>query len=169
MSITVTVSARTDVEADEAFRRLADYESYAEHTSTVRSVEVVHLAGEPHSIWEVDFRGGVLCWTERDHTDEAARTLRFSQTDGDLAVFDGGWDVVPEPEGTRVTFCAELDLGIPSLAPIVDPVAEQALRENICTILQGLFAGDRLDLATGEAPRGQWAAGDGVLVGTAPV
>jgi hypothetical protein len=168
VSIVVTVSATTDVEPDEAFRRLADYESYAEHTSTVRSVEIVQVAGEPHSVWEVDFRGGVLCWTERDHTDAAARTLRFSQTDGDLELFDGGWDVVPEAGGARVTFSAVLDLGIPSLAPIVDPVAEQALRQNICTILRGLFAGDRLDLTTGAAGGGRGAGGSSALAGVAP-
>lgn len=147
MSIHVIVSATTDVDPDEAFRRLADYGSYAKHTSSVRSVEVVELRGELYSHWEVDFRGGVLCWTERDQVDRQRRMLAFQQTDGDLDRFDGQWDVVPDGAGSRIVFQAELDLGIPSLAPIVDPVARQALRDNIRAILAGLFAVDQLDLA----------------------
>lgn len=145
MSIRVTVSASADVGPDEAFRRLADYESYAAHTSTVRSIEVYERGGELFSTWTVDFRGGLLCWTERDLVDPERRILAFTQVHGDLDRFDGEWTVEADDAGCRMTFAAELDLGIPSLSPIVDPVARQALHDNICTILRGLFAGCGLE------------------------
>jgi len=146
MSITVVISASTDVQPDESFRRLADFERYADYTATVRSVVVEDRAGQPHSSWRVDFRGGILAWTERDDIDPVRRVLGFEQVDGDLERFVGRWQIDEDGTGSRLTFFAELDLGIPSLAPIVDPVARQALDSNMRTILRGLFADARLDI-----------------------
>jgi ribosome-associated toxin RatA of RatAB toxin-antitoxin module len=146
MSITVTVHALTDVHADEAFRRLADYRAYPQYAETVRSVELDHHDGRHFSTWRVGFRGGVLCWTEEDEFDPVTRTLGFSQVDGDLERFDGRWEVEPFEGGSSLTFTAELDLGIPTLAPIVDPVARKALQSNIRSILRGLFGANGLDL-----------------------
>jgi hypothetical protein len=39
----------------------------------------------------------------------------------------------------RVVFTASFDLGMPSLAGIIDPIAEHTLRENMCSILRGLL------------------------------
>lgn len=149
MTINVAVHGLTDVTADEAFRRLADYSRYPQHTSTVHSVEVFQRAGETFSEWCVDFRGGVLRWVERDEADPVSRVLAFAQVEGDLDRFDGEWRVEPEVAGCRISFTAEMDLGIPSLAAIVDPVARQALDGNIRMILAGLFADTRMDLERG--------------------
>lgn len=140
MSVHVTVEAITAIEPAEAFRRLADYAHYPDHTATVRSVELFERDGVPYSTWRVDFRGGILCWTERDEIDADRLRLAFVQVDGDLDRFDGAWTVLPFGSGARLTFTAELDLGIPSLAPLVDPIAKDALRGNIRTIVGGLFA-----------------------------
>jgi hypothetical protein len=88
------------------------------------------------------FRDGILRWTEQDHFDPAARTIRFQQTEGDVEVFQGDWQIEPSGTGSRVTFNADLDLGIPSLSAFLNPVAADALRENITAILTGLFGGD---------------------------
>lgn len=144
MSITVRVEGWSGVAPDEAFRRLADYESYPQQTPSVRSVEIGHRGGDLTSTWRVDFRGGLLCWTERDTVDHDQLRLDFEQIDGDLERFAGGWQVRPEagPDdatGSLMIFEAELDLGIPSLAPLVDPIAESALRANMTAVLTGLF------------------------------
>ncbi len=144
MSIKVRVEGWSPVEPIEAFRRLADYERYPEQTPSVRSVQTERRGEDLVSIWRVDFRGGILCWTERDFIDEAALRLDFEQIDGDLELFAGGWQVLGEVgpedvEGSLMIFTAELDLGIPSLAPLVDPIAESALRANMTAVLTGLF------------------------------
>lgn len=144
MSITVRVEGWAEVPPDEAFARLADYERYPEQTPSVRSVEIQQRGEEQISIWRVDFRGGILCWTERDTTDHDRLRLDFEQIDGDLERFAGGWQVVATSgpngsAGSSMIFEAELDLGIPSLAPLVDPIAEAALRANMTAVLTGLF------------------------------
>jgi ribosome-associated toxin RatA of RatAB toxin-antitoxin module len=144
MSIEVRVEGWSPVEPTEAFRRLADYERYPEQTPSVRSVQIERRGADLVSVWRVDFRGGILCWTERDVIDEAALRLDFEQIDGDLELFTGGWRVLAEVgrggrQGSLMIFTAELDLGIPSLAPLVDPMAESALRANMTAVLTGLF------------------------------
>jgi hypothetical protein len=144
MSIEVRVEGWSPVEPTEAFRRLADYERYPEQTPSVRSVQIERRGADLVSVWRVDFRGGILCWTERDVIDEAALRLDFEQIDGDLELFTGGWRVLAEVgrggrQGSLMIFTAELDLGIPSLAPLVDPIAESALRANMTAVLTGLF------------------------------
>jgi hypothetical protein len=144
MSVQVSVVGRVDLAPAEAYRRLADFERYPAHAETVRSVELFERDSAAYSRWRVDFRGGVLCWTERDDADPVNLRLDFEQVDGDLDRFVGGWSVDADGSGSRLVFTAELDLGIPSLAPLVDPIAREALRGNIRSILSGLFADVRL-------------------------
>ena len=160
MTITVSVEAVAAVDADEAYRRLIDFDRYPELTSTVLSVDVEHGGADDVllSSWAVNFRGGILHWTERDSLHRATRVLTFEQIVGDLDVFTGRWQVLPDPVGCRVTFDAELDMGIPSLAAIIDPIARNALRDNVLLILSGLLgnlrtpAGDPLEPSGGARP-----------------
>lgn len=145
MSVSVVISAISDVAPDEAFRRLAAYERYPDQTTTVLSVDIEQRDSGSFSTWRVDFRGGVLCWTEKDEVDVSARSLTFRQVEGDLDLFEGAWLVTGVGDGSQLVFTAELDMGIPTLAPIIDPVARQALQSNIRAILRGLFSDARLD------------------------
>lgn len=124
------------------YERISDFGRYEQLTSTVRQV-VVHPPepdGSVVSDWTVHFRNGLLCWTERDTFDDAARTIHFVQLTGDFELFRGRWQVTQAPGGTRIVFDAEFDLGMPSLAAILDPVAASTLRDNILVILRGLLA-----------------------------
>lgn len=87
------------------------------------------------SDWEVNFRNGILKWQEIDRIDRDARTMSFVQTEGDLNEFSGEWRVEETGDGAIVHFQAEFDLGIPSLATMLNPVAERALRSNISELI----------------------------------
>lgn len=126
--------------ADTVFALISDFEAYPRHTDAVREVVVTSRAdGAVDSEWSVNFRSGVLYWSERDDVDAAARRITFEQTDGDFESFAGEWSV--EQTGTDVTvrFEARFDLGMPSLAAIIDPIAEQALTDNMHAVLRGLL------------------------------
>lgn len=141
MECSVVLDARLPGQDPEAaFALVADFEEYPRLTENVRAVRVLHAAdGAIESTWEVTFRRGILVWTERDEIDPAARRLDFTQTKGDFAKFTGTWTVESAPEGALVTFTSRFDLGIASLASLVDPVACAALRDSISDILRGLF------------------------------
>ncbi|WP_051026878.1 SRPBCC family protein [Nocardia higoensis] len=140
----VTIRAQVgDVDPDLAFAKLRDFRSYAEHVDVVRDISLdVDAEGNQLSSWSVWFRSGLLEWTERDVVDEAGRTLSFEQVTGDLARFDGAWQVSTGDTGVTIAFDAVVDLGIPSLADMLDPLAERALRTNTADILRGLFGPD---------------------------
>ena len=87
------------------------------------------------------FRNGILRWTEEDEIDARNATIAFNQISGDLAEFVGGWSVTPAGEGVAIRFTADFDLGIPSLAPMLDPVAEKAMRSNVHELIAA-FAAD---------------------------
>jgi ribosome-associated toxin RatA of RatAB toxin-antitoxin module len=130
-----------DVDADECYRRLSDFAHYPELTDAVRQVEIDPPGpdGTVVSRWTVLFRNGLLRWTESDTLDLTARTITFHQLAGDFETFDGQWSVHERPVGCEVVFDARFDLGIPSLAAILDPVAQSTLRANILTIVRGLL------------------------------
>jgi ribosome-associated toxin RatA of RatAB toxin-antitoxin module len=130
-------------DATAVFERLADFPAYPEFTATVRTVSVNRLSpAELESTWEVNFRKGILVWSEHDTIDPVARRIGFAQTRGDFAVFDGEWLVYQEESAVRVEFVSAFDLGIASLAALIDPVACNALRDAVRGILLGLFGQD---------------------------
>jgi ribosome-associated toxin RatA of RatAB toxin-antitoxin module len=128
-----------DRPAAEVYAILCDFERYPHHTPEVRSVTRETSDGEHFSTWETTFRDGILRWRERDSFDPVTNTIGFEQTDGDIEHFSGWWKIDGENGSSSVRFNAKFDMGIPSLSDIIEPIAEQALRDNIVAILRGLF------------------------------
>ncbi|GAA1266440.1 aromatase/cyclase [Pseudonocardia aurantiaca] len=139
-----------NTDADAVFARISDFERYSQYTDAVREIALRRLGnGVVESEWSVNFRNGILCWSERDHVDPAGRVIRFEQLDGDFEELSGEWTVTPAGQDARVVFTAEFDLGMPSIADLINPIAERALRENLEAILRGLL-GDNKVLFTAE-------------------
>jgi ribosome-associated toxin RatA of RatAB toxin-antitoxin module len=133
------------------YRTLTDFARYPELSPAVRSVTVTEVDDVTSvSSWEVTFRAGILRWTEQDRFDRAAHTITFAQTEGDIPVFDGSWRCADVPGGSDVVFTARLDLGIPSLADALEPIAVRALVDNTVSIVTGLVgAVDVVDTEVG--------------------
>ena len=128
-----------DKPASEVYRTLADFERYPELSDAVRSVAVTEVSENfTVSHWEVAFRAGLLCWTEEDTFDPGALSITFRQVKGDAAVFDGSWECVDAGHGSEIVFAARLDMGIPSLADALEPIAVRTLIDNIVSIVRGL-------------------------------
>ena len=128
-----------DKAAGEVYRTLADFERYPELCDAVRSVAVTEVAENlTVSRWEVIFRAGLLRWTEQDTFDPGALSITFRQLEGDAAVFDGSWQCADAARGSEIVFAARLDMGIPSLADALEPIAVRTLTGNIVSIVRGL-------------------------------
>jgi ribosome-associated toxin RatA of RatAB toxin-antitoxin module len=149
-----TVSLRLhvpDKPASQVYAALADFERYPELCEGVNSVEVTEVSqNRTVSRWEVAFRAGLLRWTEEDTFDPDALSITFRQLEGDVAVFDGSWqcaDTTPG-SGSDIVFSARLDMGIPSLADALEPIAARTLTGNIVAIVRGLVG--QADLVASE-------------------
>jgi ribosome-associated toxin RatA of RatAB toxin-antitoxin module len=131
--------------ASDVYAALADFQRYPVLCEAVQNVAVTEVSENlTVSHWEVTFRAGLLRWTEQDAFDPAALTITFHQLDGDIPVFDGSWRCVDGAPGTEVLFCARLDMGIPSLADALEPIAARTLIDNIVSIVRGLVGGAEL-------------------------
>ena len=146
------------IDADTAFDTLADFRHYADLVDVVRSVEMDRPANGPtYSTWEVEFRNGLLRWTEEDWFRRDQLRLDFMQIEGDFEEFYGGWVLEPRPDGVRAALIADFDFGVPSLASIVEPVAERVLTDVTQLILLGLF-GDSVQFPEGTVVPARQAA-----------
>jgi ribosome-associated toxin RatA of RatAB toxin-antitoxin module len=140
----VKVSARVAGDAGPCFDRISDFARYPELIDVIRDVAVypADADGNERSDWAVYFRNGILRWSERDAPDRTALRITFEQIDGDFDYFAGQWTIAQAPDGpgsSVVTFDSDFDFGIPSLAGILDPVAERVFKETITGVLAGLF------------------------------
>ena len=128
-----------DKPARDVYQTLADFERYPELSNAVQSVAVTEVS-ENHTVsrWEVTFRAGLLRWTEEDTFDPGALSITFRQLEGDAAVFDGSWQCADAAPGSDIVFAARLDMGIPSLADALEPIAARTLTGNIVSIVRGL-------------------------------
>jgi ribosome-associated toxin RatA of RatAB toxin-antitoxin module len=141
--------------ASDVYATLADFERYPTLCDAVQNVTVTEKSGQRTvSQWEVTFRAGLLRWTEEDTFDPGALTITFHQLEGDVAVFDGSWRCVDAAQGSEVLFSACLDLGIPSLADALEPIAVRTLIANIISIVRGLVGHAELVASDTEVPVG---------------
>lgn len=139
----IALQARvTGRSAADTFGSLCNFEKYPACASAVRSLTILERNGDRMvTRWEVVFHTGTLRWTEEDHILVLAdkSVIQFRQLEGDVEYFAGEWGVRDEDYGCSLWFRAEFDLGIPSLDRTLGPIAEQALRHNIRSIVAGLL------------------------------
>jgi ribosome-associated toxin RatA of RatAB toxin-antitoxin module len=141
--------------ASDVYATLADFERYPEQCDAVKSVAVIAVSeNRTTSRWEVTFRAGLLRWTEEDVFDPGALSITFRQLEGDIAIFDGSWKCVDTAQGSEILFSARLDMGIPSLADALEPIAVRTLIDNIASIVRGLVGSAELVAADVAVPVG---------------
>jgi ribosome-associated toxin RatA of RatAB toxin-antitoxin module len=141
--------------ASDVYATLTNFELYPTLCDAVQNVVVTERSGNlTVSQWEVTFRAGLLRWTEADTFDPGTLTIAFRQLEGDIAVFEGSWQCVEAAQGSEVLFSAQLDLGIPSLADALEPIAARTLIANIISIVRGLVGSAELVTSDMEVPVG---------------
>ncbi|MFF0816701.1 type II toxin-antitoxin system RatA family toxin [Rhodococcus sp. NPDC003318] len=138
-TVTLAVVSR-GCDADEAYRRVSDFERYPQLVDEVRSITVQEsTGGVTASDWEVFFRNGPLRWSEVDYFQPEIRRITFEQTAGYFEVFRGNWQVDPVRDGCVVNFEVTFDFGIPSLVGVLEPIATKVLKEGIALALLQLL------------------------------
>jgi ribosome-associated toxin RatA of RatAB toxin-antitoxin module len=117
---------------------LCDFESYPHTMQDVIEVQILKsTATESHSSWRVLLNGSELTWTERDVYD-APYGIVFEQLEGDLETYRGAWVLLPLDDRVKVTLEIEFELGIPSLAALLDPIGIEAIRTNSAAMLAAI-------------------------------
>ncbi len=130
----------SDVPADVVYGRIARFDRFPELAPHVQSTTVHQTLPEPigSSSWELEFRSGLLRWTESDRFTPDEFRIDFEQTDGDFDEFVGYWQLTPQGSDTQLTFRVDFDFGIPSLEGILDPIAERVIKETVAWAVIGM-------------------------------
>jgi coenzyme Q-binding protein COQ10 len=124
---------------------LNDVEAYQHLMDHVRSIQVLeHGSNYRHTSWEVDLKGCIMRWVEREDVDAARYRIDYKQIEGDLAQFEGYWQLEPLAGQTcRAMLTVQFDIGIPMLSEMIDPVAERVIRDNSRAMLLSIGAAAR--------------------------
>jgi len=128
------------VDRAQVWAALCDFERYPQFMQDVLEVVIEQRsAQEIISRWRVLLNGSELSWTERDVLTDDHRIV-FTQTDGDLEVWQGEWRLLDGAQRgeLRVELAVTFDLGIPSLAEVLNPIGERAIRANSRQMLEGI-------------------------------
>ncbi|MFF0630160.1 type II toxin-antitoxin system RatA family toxin [Streptomyces sp. NPDC004296] len=136
------IHLRVDITTDDppsAFALLADFTRFPDLAEDVHAVQTRPYQPVRYSDWEVNFRRGIMRWTEEEAVDHERLRIDFDQTDGDFEEFRGSWQLIPNAAGAEVYFEVTYDFGIESLVGIMDPIAERVIKRAICSVLTGLF------------------------------
>jgi coenzyme Q-binding protein COQ10 len=117
-----------------------DVESYPRLMEPVRSLEVLERGPDFRvTAWEVDLKGCIMRWVEREDADRDRWRIDYRQVEGDLETFEGYWQLRRAAEdSSHVTLSVRFDLGMPMLSEMLDPIAERAIRDNSRLMLHSL-------------------------------
>lgn len=117
-----------------------DVEAYPGLMEHVLSLKVLERGPNyRHTAWEVDLRGCIMHWVEREEIDAARYRIDYHQIEGDLAEFDGYWQLEPLTDATcRAVLSVRFDIGIPMLSEMINPIAERAIRDNSLKMLMSI-------------------------------
>lgn len=158
--LTVSSSSHPDA-AYEAIARFEEYPKFVEDISSITVWRDDSASASPdttYSDWEVIFRNGPLRWTEVDYHKPGERQIAFEQRSGDFEAFGGCWQVNATGFGSQVSFEVTFDFGIPSLAGVLEPIAERVLKESILKIMSRTLS----DVKVMDTHNGRDAADPGV-------
>lgn len=124
---------------DEVYRLASDMEKYPEFMQDVRSVKVIER-GEGYTVtdWVTEVDGRTIRWRERDEFFPENGKIAYRQLTGDLKKFEGEWRFADEKQGCRVALTVDFDLGIPMLAPILNPILKKKVQENSQAMLDAI-------------------------------
>jgi coenzyme Q-binding protein COQ10 len=119
-----------------------DVESYPRLMEHVRSLEVRERQPTYRlTAWEVEMMGCLMHWVEREDIDPGRYRIDYRQIEGDLATFDGFWQLEPLTDATcRVTLAVQFEIGVPMLSEMINPVAERAVHDSSRKMLLALAA-----------------------------
>jgi hypothetical protein len=137
-------SQLSERDPERVLRQITDFRRWPNASELVRKVQVTREPdGSETSTWEVVFGQGLLCWSERDWLELDRNRACFEMIEGDPQSFDGHWHVEPAISGSTLTLDADFELGMPSLAHVLDPIAVESIEEAVESVLRGLY-GDTL-------------------------
>ncbi|MEN6549002.1 MAG: SRPBCC family protein [Armatimonadia bacterium] len=140
------VKAVVDVAAplDRVFALARNIEAFPEFMPDVQEVEIMEQeeGGRQISRWVgivKEFKR-TITWTEEDYWDEVEHECRFSQVEGDFAVYQGTWSFCESDAGTTVVLELEYEYDVPLIGNLIKGLLLRKMQENCDNMLTAIKA-----------------------------
>jgi ribosome-associated toxin RatA of RatAB toxin-antitoxin module len=124
---------------ENVWETVSKFEQYPEMMDDILEVRWESKGEISKSAWRVLLNGSEMSWIERDEFIPFEKIV-FEQIEGDLEVFRGEWHLVQIDTDVVVTLEIEFDIGIPSLADILNPIGIRAIQSNSRQMLAAIQA-----------------------------
>jgi uncharacterized membrane protein len=136
MPVVDTTLKINNVSIQRVWEVLCDFERYPDLMDDV--IDVKCQNGDIFkSSWKVLLNGSELTWDEEDIFEPHQRIV-FHQIEGDLEIYKGEWRLEKKENDVNVTLVIEFDLGIPSLADMLNPIGIKAIKANSRQMLEAI-------------------------------
>ena len=118
-----------------------DVEQFPEFMPDLEAVTILERdGGHTVSQWQGRIKqfNRAIKWTEEDWWDDAAKTCRFEQTEGDFTAYSGVWRFEPTGPGTKALLSIDYEYDVPLVGKIIQGVLLKLVRQNCQNMLDAL-------------------------------
>jgi len=150
----VEISEVIAAPVDRVWEVVNDVASYPRLIRHVRSLEILESTATHRVIaWEVEVKGCLMRWVERQEIDAVRHRIDYRMIEGDLATFEGYWQLQSlAADSSHATVSVLFDVGIPMLCDMLHPMCERAIRDNWTRMLRSVGDEAALKPQATEAP-----------------
>lgn len=137
--VEVTQVVEAPIEA--VYEILSDMAAFPKFMKSIEAITIRERGdGFTVSEWVARLQGAKFRWVEKDIFHPEEYRITYDQTEGDLKVFRGYWQLQAVDTGTEVTLVTEFEFGMPMLSALLNPVAKVAIRDNARSMVFGIKA-----------------------------
>ena len=135
----VTVAEQVWASCEHVYAILSDMTQFPRFMHSIESV-VIRQSGPGYTVseWTARRQGARFRWVERDQFFPEDLRIAYSQVEGDLALFQGHWQLTPIASGCSIELVTEFEFGMPMLQAILNPVATVAIRQNARAMVRAI-------------------------------
>jgi ribosome-associated toxin RatA of RatAB toxin-antitoxin module len=118
---------------------VVDVERFPEFMDNVTSVKILSAdSGRKVVAWEMMIDDAPLDWVEEVRYDAERCRVDFRAIEGVFERFDGRWQVLPDPMGSRVELDLEYEIGLPEIEDVIGPILKTRLEANLESMIASL-------------------------------
>jgi ribosome-associated toxin RatA of RatAB toxin-antitoxin module len=128
----LTLCRRLRATVERSYGIVVDIERFPEFMDNVTSVKILSSeAARKVVAWEMMIDDAPLDWVEEVRYDAERCCVDFRALEGVFERFDGRWQVLPDPMGSRVELNLEYEIGLPEIEDVIGPILKTRLRANL--------------------------------------
>jgi coenzyme Q-binding protein COQ10 len=137
------VNAELQISApvDTVYAVARDVERFPEFMEDVQSVKILEQTPEKQvSEWSSIIKefNRTIKWTELDYWDNAAKTCRWEQTEGDFTSYEGGWEFVANDAGTLAKLTINYEYNVPLIGALIQGLVKKKMQSNVESMLAAI-------------------------------